>query len=79
MTPFQALYGKPPRITQTYLLGSSSIEVVETKLITREEVLQQKKQDILKAQKRMKQADKHRRELSFHVGDLVMVKLHPYK
>ncbi|XP_057463957.1 uncharacterized protein LOC130753833 [Actinidia eriantha] len=79
MAPFQELYGKPPRPIQTVLQGSS-IEAVDTELTTREAILQQLRQNLLKAHKRMKeQADKHRRELSFQVGDLVMVKLHPYR
>ncbi|GFS31244.1 hypothetical protein Acr_00g0016420 [Actinidia rufa] len=40
----------------------------------------QLKNNLLKAQKRMKlQADGHRKDLIFQEGDWVMVKLHPYK
>ena len=80
MTPFQALYGKPPRLIQIVLQGSSSIEAIYNELITKEAILQQLKHNLLKAHLRIKeQADKHRRELSFQVGDLFMVKLHPYR
>ena len=80
MTPFEVLYGKPPRPIQTYVQGSSSIEAIDSDLKTREEVLCQLKQNLLKAQQRMKkQADQHRRELMFHEGDWVLVKLQPYR
>ena len=36
MTPFQALYGKLPRAIQMYIPGSSSLEAIDTKLLTRE-------------------------------------------
>ena len=66
MTPFQALYEIPPRAIQTSLPGSSSIEAIETELVTKEAILQQLKYNLLKAQKKMKkQADNHIRELSF--------------
>ena len=80
MSPFQAMYGKPPRPIQTFLPGSSSIEAVETELTTKDDILKHLKRNLLKAHKRMKnQVDKHRRKLSFQVGDLVMVKLQPYR
>ncbi|GFS36789.1 hypothetical protein Acr_00g0048060 [Actinidia rufa] len=60
--------------------GSSCIEAVDNELLTREELLLQLKLNLLKAQKRMKlQADGHRKDLVFQEGDLVMVKVHPYK
>ena len=43
MTPFQALYGQPLRAIQTYFIGFSPIEAIDTELITREDVLQQLK------------------------------------
>ena len=80
MTHFQILYSKPPRNIQTFYPGSSSTEAVETELATREEILQQLKLSLYKAQKRMKQqAHKSRRDLSFQVGELVKFKLQPYK
>ena len=66
MTPFEALYGKPPRAIQTYVQRSSFIKVVDSDLVTREEVLAQLKHNLLKAQQRIKkQADQHMRELIF--------------
>ena len=54
MTPFEVLYGKIPQTIQSNHLGFSYIEVVDTELITREELLLRLKQDLLKAQKRIK-------------------------
>ena len=43
MTPFEALYVKPPIAIKTYVQGSSSIEVVDSDLISREKALAQLK------------------------------------
>ena len=66
MTPFEALYGRPPRPIQTYVQGSSYIEAIDSNLKNREEVMCQLKQNLWKAQQRMKkQADQNRIELVF--------------
>ena len=76
MTPFQTLYDKPPRAIQTYIPRSSYLEAIDIELLTKEDILIQLKQNLLKAQKKIKfQADQNRRELSFQVENLVMVKL----
>ena len=41
MTPFEALYVKPPIAIQSYVQGSSSIEAVDSDLVTKEEGLNQ--------------------------------------
>ena len=70
MTPFGALYGMPPRPIQTYVQGSYYIKAIDSDLKTREEVICQLKQNLLKAQQRIKKrADQHRRELVFSEGD----------
>ena len=43
MTPFEALYGKPPWAIQTYVQGSSFTKVVDSDLVIWEEVLAQLK------------------------------------
>ncbi|KAJ0981251.1 hypothetical protein J5N97_009506 [Dioscorea zingiberensis] len=79
MTPFQALYGITPPIHLPYFPRDSSIASVDTTLKDREAVIQLLKQQLTKAQHRMKQqADKHRTERSFNVGDKVYLKLQPY-
>ena len=70
MSLFKALYGHDP----------PSTEAVDWLLTHCQDLLQQLKDNLVKAQKRMKKvADGHRRDLQFHVGDLVLVKLQPYR
>jgi hypothetical protein len=78
-SPFEVLYGHPP--------GHFGIEGVEHCAIPDlEEWLKERKtmnfllqQQLLRAQQRMKlQADKHRTERSFEVGEKVWLKLQPY-
>lgn len=69
LTPFEALYGFPPPKLQ-YIPGTTRVEAV----------LAQLKANIFLAQQRMKiQADKHRSDRSFAIGDWVYLKLQPYK
>lgn len=80
MSPFEALYGRPPPSILSYTRGSSKVaKVVE--LLTQRSALQQRlKANIERAQHRMKQkADKHRTEKMFDVGAWVFVKLQPYR
>ena len=79
-SPFEVVYGRPPPTIRGYLRGSSNVEAVDTELATRDEILSLLKQNLQQAQNRMKsQADKHRSDVTFEEGELVMVKLKPYK
>jgi hypothetical protein len=80
ITPFQAVYGKPPPSLPQYLAGASKIEAVDTELLTRDVILAKLRAKLLKAQQTMKfYADKRRAPHPFKVGDLVFVKLRPYR
>ncbi|XP_038687346.1 uncharacterized protein LOC119996729 [Tripterygium wilfordii] len=80
MTPFQALYGRLPPLIQKYFPGSTTCDAVDHELITRDELLRLLKTNLQRAQLRMKnQADQHRREVQFEVGDLVFIRLQPYR
>lgn len=80
LTPFDALYGMPPPIHIPYIPGDSHLSSVEQLLLDREEALQVLKQQLLRAQRRMKQmADKRRNDKEFAVGDWVYIKLQPYR
>ena len=80
ITPFQVVYGQPPPIHTPYLPGSTVVEVVDRSLAAREKILHLLKHNLRRAQHRMKQvADAHRTDREFAIGDLVYVKLHPYK
>jgi len=80
MTPFQALYGRPPPTVPFYHVGSSPVNEVDQALLTRDDLLRQLKHNLAMATNRMKQvADKRRRDVEFQSGDLVFLKLQPYK
>jgi len=60
----------------------SSVEPIELQqqLLDRDQILQQLKRNLQRAQQTMKvQADKRRTDISFEVGDQVLVKLQPYR
>eukprot|EP00252_Welwitschia_mirabilis_P009013 TRINITY_DN21287_c0_g2_i1.p1 TRINITY_DN21287_c0_g2~~TRINITY_DN21287_c0_g2_i1.p1 ORF type:complete len:291 (-),score=39.23 TRINITY_DN21287_c0_g2_i1:573-1445(-) len=79
-TPYEVLYGQPPLIHTPYTPGDSSVAAVDRSLIAREVALRILKQHLLMAQERMKkQADKHRRDKKYQVGDWVYIKLKPYR
>lgn len=80
MSPFEAVYGLAPPIHLPYLPGESKVAVVARSLQKRESMILILKFHLLRAQHRMKQnADLHRTERSFEIGDFVYVKLQPYR
>ena len=79
-TPYQAVYGQPALVHLPYILGDSIVEVVDRSLQTREAAIKLLRFHLLRAQNRMKQQeDKGRSDRNFQVGDLVYVKLQPYR
>jgi hypothetical protein len=81
MTPFKALYGKdPPTLTRSNVVLTDVDEHASQLIASREHILTQLQQNLHKAQQAMKfQADKKRMHMEFTVGDLVLVKLQPYR
>ena len=80
MTPFQALYGRLPPTIPIYHHGGSSVQEVDISLEARDDLLRQLKCNLEGSINRMKQlADKKRWDISFEVGDLVFLRLHPYR
>lgn len=78
-SPFEVLYGHPPRHFGLTPPAASSVPDVDTMLADRSTMLDLVRQQLLRAQQRMKlQADKRRSERSFQVGDMVYLKLQPY-
>ena len=75
-----ALYGyHPPSITSS-LRYQSKVQAVEENIENQQQVLQLLKDNLTMAHNRMKQqADQHRSERSFEVGDWVFLRLQPYK
>ncbi|KAI0495616.1 hypothetical protein KFK09_021919 [Dendrobium nobile] len=80
MTPFKVLYGRePPHLVH---FGSSSMPVfaVEEYLEERDKTLEELKRHLLRARQIMKkQADGHRKDIQFEVGEKVYLKLCPYR
>ncbi|CAH9085924.1 unnamed protein product [Cuscuta europaea] len=80
MTPFEALYGRPPPILRSYKDGRSPLAEVDEQMRTREEVLQSLRHNLVVAANRMKQlADAKRREVHYQIGDHVYLKLQPFR
>ena len=80
MTPFQALYGRPLPIIPTYSPDSTSIQTFDELLHERDTLLSTLKANLKQAQHRMEQkANRHRCELHYNMGDLILVRLQPYR
>jgi hypothetical protein len=78
-TPFEVLYGYPPRHFGISHETACNIPDLNLWLQDRADMTNLIHQNLLRAQARMKfQADKHRQERSFAVGDWVYLKLQPY-
>lgn len=76
MSPYQALFGRPPPDYIHYHPKDSSNQAVDSVLREREVAVQLLKSNLVKAQERMKaQADKHHSEKNYAVGDWVYLKL----
>ena len=80
MTPFQALYGRPPPLIAEMMLPSEEAGDTFTPDEQRAQIATQIKENLAKAQERMKHfADKNRVDRSFDIGDMVYLKLQPYR
>lgn len=80
MTPFQAVYGRLPPPLLRYSVGSSPVDSVERQLQDRDAMLDLLKFHLLRAQQKMKAiANGKRRDVELAVGDLVYLKLRPYR
>lgn len=80
MTPFEAVFGKPPPSIPSYFTNSSSIEAVDTLLRDREELFSAMRGHMLRAQERMKfHADKKRSYKVLEVGKYCYIRLQPHK
>ncbi|VFQ91119.1 unnamed protein product [Cuscuta campestris] len=80
MSPFKALYGRDPPLLFSTLSVRARTPEVEAVLQERADLLNDLKAHLSKMQNRMRaQANKHRRDVSFAVGDRVLLKLQPYR
>lgn len=80
MTPYEAVYGQAPPVLLPYTPNSSPVQAVDIVLRSRDQILRTLQDNLHMARNRMKQqADQHRSERSFQVGDMVFLRLQPYK
>lgn len=80
MSPFFALYGCLPPTVPHYDAGHSLVHEVDQLLSSRDEILAELKTHLFRAANKMKHlADVRRRDVEFQVGDLVYLKLQPYR
>ena len=76
---FEVVFGRQPRQLGIVSDSNGTAPDLDTWLANRTEMLEVLKQQLARAQKRMKkQADRHRSERHFEVGDLVYLKLQPF-
>ena len=79
-TPFKMVYGRDPPSLLRFEEGSTSNFELEKMLKERDELLADVKQHLLRAQEVMKNnVDKKRRDLVLEVGQMVYLKLRPYR
>ncbi|MCH80066.1 hypothetical protein A2U01_0000828 [Trifolium medium] len=79
-TPFEALYGRKPPVLVKGDVNASAVEEVNRLTAERNEMLGELREQLLKAQDVMRaQANKHRRDVEFKVGNMVYLKIQPYK
>lgn len=80
VTPFQALYGYAPNyLSMKAYIDTDSTEVKEV-CQQRRLIMRSLKENLQAAQNRMKcYADKNRKDKQFEVGDMVYLKLQPYR
>ncbi|GAU27517.1 hypothetical protein TSUD_147110 [Trifolium subterraneum] len=79
-TPFEVVYGQPPPIHLPYLPEEATAAVVDRSLSARDAAIQLLKFHLLRAQNKMtQQVNKHRSDKTFSIGDMVYLKLQPYR
>lgn len=80
MSPFKAVYGRDPPPLVRVSHGQTAVGSLEAQLQERDAILDDLRVNLLRAQQKMRQgADSKRRELQLEVGELVYLKLQPYR
>ena len=80
MTPFKSLYGYAPPKWKDLITNQARVASVKDNLEENQKVVQILKENLNTARNIMKQqADRHRTEREFEIGDWVFVRLQPYK
>jgi hypothetical protein len=80
MSPFKALYNYDPLSFVEIAFGDNRSPMVQDWVQESQDILKELKDHLQKAQNQQKvQVDKHRLEHTFEVGDLVYLRLQPYR
>ena len=80
MTPFRALYSYDPLSFVEIAFGDSWAPMVQDWVQQSQDILRELKDHLQRAQNQQKvQANKHKVEHTFEVGDLVYLRLQPYR
>ena len=80
LSPFESVYGYPPPKLIPYTPRTTQLQEVENTLKTIDEIIRILRTNLQLAQDRMKKfADIKRTARSFNIGDLVYLRLQPYK
>uniref|UniRef100_A0A0A9A0M3 Integrase catalytic domain-containing protein n=1 Tax=Arundo donax TaxID=35708 RepID=A0A0A9A0M3_ARUDO len=80
MTPFQALYGIPPPMITEGTLPDDAVTEAKDLMQAKILALQNIRENLQQAQNRMKKyADRHRTERMLNTGDMVYLKVQPYR
>ncbi|KAL4184997.1 hypothetical protein AMTRI_Chr10g228380 [Amborella trichopoda] len=78
--PYEIIYGRPPPTLLSYVPGTTQVESVDKELIHWHQILMDLKIQLQAAQTRMKKFyDMHCIDKNFEVGDLVYLRLQPYR
>ncbi|KAL4198600.1 hypothetical protein AMTRI_Chr03g46790 [Amborella trichopoda] len=77
-TPYEVVYGRAPPTLLFYIPGTTQVESIDRELQDRDRVL--KREQLQLSQNRMKKAyDVHHTKKRFNIGDLVYLRLQPYR
>jgi hypothetical protein len=80
VSPFQALYGFPPPLISEVAIPGPADTAAKDFLAEKQQQLLKLKENLTQAQARMKKyADKKRTERTFDVGDMVYLRMQPYR
>jgi hypothetical protein len=80
MTPFKVVYGRDPPTLIRYEIHNNDPPLLQQLLTERDDTITALKANLTRAQQIMKKfADPKRRLVEFQVGDMVLVKLQPYR
>lgn len=80
MSPYEVVYGQPPPSLHVYEAGTTKLDMVDQSLLERGKMISLLKANLEATQVCMTaQANKHRTERIFQVGDMVYLQLVPYQ